>query len=41
MTVKLITDSVADLPPKVAKELGVSVVPPNISLVTEVYRDGE
>jgi len=40
MTIKIITDSVADLPPKVAKELGITVVPILIRFGTEVYRDG-
>ena len=40
MTVKIDTDSVADLPPKVAEELGISVVPLLIRFGEEVYRDG-
>ena len=40
MTVKIITDSVADLPPKVAQELGITIVPLNVRFGTEVYRDG-
>ena len=40
MTVKIVTDSVADLPPKVAEELGISVVPLLIRFGEEVYRDG-
>ena len=40
MTVKIVTDSVADLPPQVVKELGVTVVPLNVRFGTEVYRDG-
>jgi fatty acid-binding protein DegV len=30
MTVKTITDSVSDLPAEAAKELGITVVPPNV-----------
>jgi len=40
MTVKIVTDSVADLPPQVAKELGITVIPLNVRFDTEVYRDG-
>jgi len=40
MTVKIVTDSVSDLPPEVAKELGITVVPLNVRFGTEVYRDG-
>ncbi|MFC1860363.1 DegV family protein [Chloroflexota bacterium] len=40
MTVKIVTDSVADLPPQVAQELEVTVVPLHVRFGTEVYRDG-
>lgn len=40
MTVKIVTDSVADLPSQVAQELGITVVPLNVRFGTEVYRDG-
>ena len=40
MTVKIVTDSVADLPPEVANKLGITVVPLNVRFGTEVYRDG-
>jgi len=40
VAVKIVTDSVADLPPQVAKELGITVVPLNVRFGTEVYRDG-
>ena len=40
MTVKIVTDSVSDLPPQVVKELGITVVPLNVRFGTEVYRDG-
>jgi len=40
MTVKIVTDSVSDLPPQVVKELGITVVPLHVRFGTEVYRDG-
>ena len=40
MTVKIVTDSVSDLPPEVANELGITVVPLNVRFGTKVYRDG-
>ncbi|MFH1560297.1 MAG: DegV family protein [Chloroflexota bacterium] len=40
MAVKVVTDSTADLPPALAKELGITVVPLNVHFGTEVYRDG-
>ena len=40
MTVKIVTDSVCDLPPEVTKELGITVVPLNVRFGDEVYRDG-
>ena len=40
MPVKVVTDSTADLPPALAKELGITVVPLNVHFGTEVYRDG-
>ena len=40
MTVKIVTDSVSDIPPKVAKELGITIVPTHVHFGTEVYRDG-
>ncbi len=40
MAVKIVTDSVADLPTGVARQLGVTVVPLNVRFGTEVYRDG-
>ena len=39
MTVKVVTDSTADLPPKLAKELGITVVPAYVRFGEEVYRD--
>lgn len=40
MSVKVVTDSVADLPPQVVEELGITVVPFNIRFGEEVYRAG-
>ena len=40
MKVKIVTDSTSDLPPALAEELGITVVPLNIHLGTEVYLDG-
>jgi len=40
MTVKVVTDSVADLPPQVVEELGIAVVPLHVRFGDEVYRDG-
>jgi len=40
MTVKIVTDSVSDLPPEVANELGITVVPLNVLFGTESFRDG-
>ena len=40
MTVKIVTDSVSDLPVKVAQELGITVVPLNVRFGEKVYRDG-
>ena len=40
MTAKIVTDSVADLPSDVVKELGITVVPLGVGFGTEVYRDG-
>jgi DegV family protein with EDD domain len=40
MPVRVVTDSVADLPPQVVGELGITVVPLNVRFGTEVYRDG-
>jgi DegV family protein with EDD domain len=40
MTVKIVTDSVADLQSDVVRELGITVVPLDVRFGTEVYRDG-
>lgn len=39
MTVKIVTDSTADLPPRLAKELGVTVVPVYLRFSDSVYCD--
>ncbi|MDM7998583.1 MAG: DegV family protein [Dehalococcoidia bacterium] len=39
MAVKVVTDSVADLPPEVARELGITVVPILVRFGEKVYRD--
>jgi len=40
MPVKIVTDSVADLPPGLVQELGITVVPLNVRFGDKVYRDG-
>jgi DegV family protein with EDD domain len=40
MTVRIVTDSTADLPPKLVKELGITVVPVYVRFGEEVYLDG-
>jgi DegV family protein with EDD domain len=40
MTVKIVTDSVADLPPEVAQELGITVIPLVLRFGAETFRDG-
>jgi len=40
MTVKIVTDSTADLPPQLAQELGITVVPVYLRFGDKVYRDG-
>jgi DegV family protein with EDD domain len=40
MKVRVVTDSASDLPPKVATELGITVVPAQIQFGDEVFRDG-
>jgi DegV family protein with EDD domain len=40
VTVRIVTDSVADLSPQLVKELGVSVIPLSVRFGDEVYRDG-
>lgn len=40
MPVKIVTDSVADIPENVVRELGITVVPVLVRFGEEVYRDG-
>ena len=40
MAVRVVTDSTSDLPPALAQELGITVVPLNVHFGAEVYRDG-
>jgi DegV family protein with EDD domain len=40
VTVRIVTDSVADLPPEVVEELGITVIPLIIHFGTETYQDG-
>ncbi len=40
MAVKIVTDSVADLPLPVAGELGITIVPLHVRFGSDVYRDG-
>jgi len=38
--VKVVTDSVSDLPPQVVKDLGIEIIPLNVHFGTETYKDG-
>jgi DegV family protein with EDD domain len=40
MTVKIVTDSVSDLPPEIVAEFGISVIPVLVRFGEETYRDG-
>ncbi len=40
MAVRIVTDTIADLPAQVVNDLGIAVVPLNISFGTETYIDG-
>jgi DegV family protein with EDD domain len=40
MTVKIVTDSTADLPPQLAEELGITMVPVYLRFGKEVFHDG-
>jgi len=40
MTVKIVTDSTSDLPPQLAQQLGITVVPVYVRFGEKVYRDG-
>ena len=39
MKVKVVTDSTADLPPQLATELGITIVPVYLRFGDELYRD--
>jgi DegV family protein with EDD domain len=39
MKVKVVTDSTADLPPQIAKELGITIVPVYLRFGDKIYRD--
>ena len=39
MTIKIVTDSTADLPPHIASELGITVVPAYLHFGDDIYRD--
>jgi DegV family protein with EDD domain len=38
--VRVVTDSTADIPPQLAEELGITVIPCNVQFGLESYRDG-
>jgi len=40
MTVRIVTDSTADLPPELAQEMGITVVPLNVHFGNDVFFDG-
>jgi DegV family protein with EDD domain len=40
MNVKIVADSASDLPPEVAADLGITVVPVNVQFGDHIYRDG-
>ena len=40
MAVRVVTDSTADMPPSLAQELGVSIVPLSVIFDSEVYKEG-
>ena len=40
MSVKIVTDSVSDISPEIAGELGITVVPLNVVFGSTIYRDG-
>ena len=40
MAVKIVTDSLGDIPSGVVEELGITVIPINVIFGTETYRDG-
>ncbi|OGN99210.1 MAG: hypothetical protein A2Y58_02500 [Chloroflexi bacterium RBG_13_51_52] len=40
MTVRIVTDSVADIPPQIVAELGISIIPILVRFGEQTYRDG-
>ena len=40
MTVKIVTDSLGNIPSKIAEELGITIIPIYVRFGTETYRDG-
>jgi len=40
MSIQVVTDSTASLPPELAEELGITVIPTHVSFGTTSYRDG-
>jgi len=40
MPVKVVTDSVSDIPDHIVRELGITVIPVLVRFGEEVYRDG-
>jgi DegV family protein with EDD domain len=40
MTVKIVTDSVADIPPPIVEKLGISIIPVLVRFGEETFRDG-
>lgn len=40
MAVKIVTDSVGDIPAEVAEELGITVIPLNVHFGSQTFRDG-
>jgi fatty acid-binding protein DegV len=40
MVIKIVTDSTADLPSALVKEIGITVVPLYVRFGSETYRDG-
>ena len=40
MTIKVVTDTTADLPMRIVEDLGIEVVPLNVRFGVEVYKDG-
>lgn len=40
MRVKIVTDSLGDIPPEIAEELGITIIPIYVRFGTETYRNG-